>query len=69
LIDFVKSTNTALGNDPLGLEAPWDLISDKMGGKRTVTQCRVKWSAALSYLQYPEGKLMMRNQERSITTC
>ena len=42
-MQYVKETNKALGRHPTDPEAPWDLISEKMGSTRTRTQCRRKW--------------------------
>jgi hypothetical protein len=43
LIEIVKNVNTTVGNDPLGHEAPWDIVEERMGGTRSRMQCRKKW--------------------------
>lgn len=43
LIEIVRNVNTTVGNDPLGHEAPWDIVEERMGGTRSRMQCRKKW--------------------------
>lgn len=43
LVDAIRELNEALGEDPLGSEAPWDEVAAKLGRTRTRTQCRKKW--------------------------
>ena len=43
LAKVIKELNEATGLDPLGTEAPWDLVKQRMDGSRTRTQCRRKW--------------------------
>lgn len=43
LIDAIKEANTALGKDELSRDAPWEVVSQKLEGKRTTMQCRKKW--------------------------
>lgn len=44
---IIKDVNESVGNEPLGHEAPWDIVSDRMGGSRSRMQCRKKWQDGL----------------------
>jgi hypothetical protein len=39
----IEEANLAIGAEALSPEAPWEVVSAKMGHTRTSTQCRVKW--------------------------
>jgi hypothetical protein len=74
LIEVVKNVNTAVGNDPLGHEAPWDIVEERMGGTRSRMQCRKKWSVECiisldGWLTVRQGQLRfseMGNGQRAI---
>ncbi|ORY31841.1 hypothetical protein BCR39DRAFT_525659 [Naematelia encephala] len=55
LVKCVKEANTSLGMDPLGAEAPWDIVCEKMGGTRTRTQCRKKWQSSVRMTEINQG--------------
>lgn len=57
LARIVQEVNEQVGNDPLGYEAPWDIVSEKMGGLRSRMQCRKKWQDGLRMREMSKGGL------------